>query len=1193
MKTKSNFRWLFGSLLTAGLVIGAYLFWNHLQASKKTPALFETVNADSSGIDFRNDIKTSDSLNIFSFEYIYNGGGVGIGDFNSDGLPDIFFVGNMVPSKLYINQGNFHFKDITASSGINTSGGWSFGVSVVDINQDGLPDIYVCAGGPKSPDSVYHNKLFINQGKDSKGDPFFKEMSAEYGLRDQGQSIQAAFFDYDHDGDLDMYLVKGGGFDRSPIVPHTILKDGSAKNTDKLYRSDWDSALGHPVFTDVSKQAGILEEGFGLGISLLDINDDGWLDVYVTNDYLTSDLLYINNRDGTFTESLKKYFRHTSHFAMGNDVGDINNDTLPDIMAVDMLPTSHYDRMLMFGPNQYDKFHYAINNGYAYQYMRNTLQLNNGAGKFSEIGQLAGIYKTGWSWSILFADLDNDQFQDIFITNGFGKDITDLDFVKFRSNYVVQPGTTAADRILMDSLADRKGTKLANFVYKNTGDLRFKNMTEPWGFSKPLYSNGAAYVDLDNDGDLDLVVNNIDDPAAVYRNRTREKDTLSGANYIKIKLAGAKENRDALGAKLIIHYAGKTQMRMQSVVRGFESTVEDVVHFGLGSYRRVDTLDVRWPDGLQTMYTGLAANQTLTIQYSDRNNHLPHKKEVAEADPFFKEISPASIGIRYRQKESEFNDFLYEKLLPKKYSMNGPGIAVGDVNGDGLDDFFVGGSFNQSGEIYIQGKNGRFTGSLLSQQDAVSVDMGCLFFDADGDGDLDLYVVSGGSNYTKGNKYYQDRLYLNDGKGHFTKSADALPILWNSGSCVVAADYDGDGDLDLFVGGRIVPGFFPEKPVSKILRNDHGHFTDVTDEVAPGLKTIGLVTSAIWSDIDNDGKPDLLVTGEWMPPTVFRNTGKGFTNITASSGLSSSGGWWQSIVAGDFDNDGDIDYVVGNWGLNSPYQASAAHPMMVCYKDFDKDGNIDPVLSYFEDGDDYPAHSWDNMVMQMPSVRKKMPHYHDYAAADMNYIFSIVDTAGMKRCFCNELRSAYMENLGHGQFKLHPLPIQAQISPLFGMIAEDLNHDGNLDLITVGNFYGTEVVTGRYDASVGSVFLGDGKGNFAPVTLPASGFLVDGDAKALTRIELGGNQSLMLASQNGDSLKILKDLSGRNLKRVTIGAGENSAKFFLRDGRIRKTEFAYGSSYLSQSSRTLVITPDIIRIDMYKGSIMSRSIQMK
>src|ERR1700676_2101189 len=450
---KSRYRLLFLLLLGVFIFCLGFLSIRYfLRTGKKASTLFELVSRDSSGIDFENKITTSDSLNIFSFEYIYNGGGVGIGDFNNDGLPDFYFVGNMVPGKLYLNQANFHFKDITSSAGINIEKGWPFGVSVIDINQDGLPDIYVCVGGPGKPDSVYHNKLFINQGKDKNGDPYFKEMAAEYGLRDQGQSIQAAFFDYDHDGDLDMYLVKGGGFERSPIVPNPILKDGSAKNTDKLYRNDWNDSLGHPVFTDVSRQAGILEEGFGLGVSLVDINDDGWLDVYVTNDYLTNDLLYINNKDGTFSEKLKDYFKHTSHFAMGSDVGDINNDGLMDIMAVDMLPTAHYDRMLMFGPNQYDKFHYAIHNGYAYQYMRNTLQLNNGNGKFSEIGQLAGVYKTGWSWSVLFADLDNDQYQDIFITNGFGKDITDLDFVKFRSDYIIRPGEKQELRVLLDSL---------------------------------------------------------------------------------------------------------------------------------------------------------------------------------------------------------------------------------------------------------------------------------------------------------------------------------------------------------------------------------------------------------------------------------------------------------------------------------------------------------------------------------------------------------------------------------------------------------------------------------------------------------------------------------------------------------------------------------------------------------------------
>jgi hypothetical protein len=1178
---------LFGLIL---LISGFLYLKNRFTSSKKSSALFVSINHDSSGINFKNEISTSDSLNIFTFEYIYNGGGVGIGDFNNDGLQDIFFVGSMVPSRLYLNQGNFHFKDITSSAGINTGKGWPFGVCVVDINQDGRPDIYVCEGGPGKTDSIYHNKLFINQGLDKNGDPYFKEMAAEYGLKDHGQSIQAVFFDYDHDGDLDMYLVKGGGFERSPIVPNPILKDGTAKNTDKLYRNDWDSTLGHPVFTDVSTKAGIVEEGFGLGVSLLDINDDGWLDIYVTDDYLSNDLLYVNNRNGTFTEKSGQYFRHTSHFAMGNDVGDINNDGLADIMAVDMLPSSHYDRTLMFGPNQYDKFHYAVANGYSYQYMRNTLQLNNGNGKFSEIGQLAGVYKTGWSWSVLFADLDNDQYQDIYITNGFGKDITDLDFVKFRANYISKPSEQREMGVLFDSLRQRPGTKIANFAFKNNGDLTFRDMSTDWGFNTPTFSNGAAYVDLDNDGALDLVVNNIDDFAQIYRNKLREKDTAGVANYLQIKLQGPKGNLSAIGAKVTIRYDNNKQIRLQSTVRGFESTISDILHFGLGKYKKLDSVEVKWPDGNESLLVQVPADQMLTIRYTDSHRPEPVTSIVPPEKTLFTSIPSSSVNIRYCQKESKFNDFLYEKLLPKKYSMNGPGIAVGDINGDGLEDFFVGGSYNQSGQIYIQNKDGTFTGRELSTEDAGSIDMGCLLFDADGDGDMDLFVVSGSSDYTKGFKRYQPRLYINDGKGNFSRNDSALPVMLTSGSCVVAGDYDGDGDLDLFIGGRIEPGSFPETPSSTLLRNDNGKFVDVTDSVAPGLRKLGMVTSALWTDINNDHKPDLMVVGEWMPISVFKNTGGRLINITEQSNLSNTEGWWQSIISGDFDNDGDIDYVIGNWGLNSPYTASIKNPMTVCYKDFDKDGNIDAILSYHEEGEDYPAHSWENVVQQMPGIRKKIPNYHSFSGTTTDKLLSILDTSNMKKAYCRTLHSIYLENMGNGKFQLHDLPNQAQFAPTFGMMAEDLNQDGKLDLVTVGNFYGTEVVIGRYDASIGLALFGDGKGGFMPVSTKESGFCVNGDAKALTRVELAGNKSLILASQNGDSLKIFSDQTDVGFERLKIDPSETSALIHFKNGSSRKTEFYYGNGYLSQSSRTLVITPDISRIELYsKSGKMTRS----
>ncbi len=1131
--------------------------------------LFQSVSPDSSNIHFTNNISSNDSLNLFSFEYLYNGGGVGIGDFNNDGLPDIFFCGNQVPCKLYINKGNFHFEDITITAGIVIDKGWPFGVSVVDINQDGLPDIYVSVGGPGRED-VYPNKLFVNQGLYQNHHPYFKEMAKEYGLADPGESIQAVFFDYDQDGDLDMYLLTGGGFEKPPNNPNPIIKDGSARNTDRLYRNDFDSVLGHPVFTNVSKQAGILDEGFGLGVSLIDINDDGWQDIYVTNDYISNDLLYVNNHDGTFTESAQKYFKHTSHFAMGNDVGDINNDGLVDILSVDMLPNNHYQRMLMFGPNQYEKFYYAISQGYSYQYMRNTLQLNRGRGQFSEIGQLAGVYKSNWSWAPLFADLDNDGYQDIFITNGFRKNITDLDFVKYRSNVTQATDEKEQVRILMDSLSARPGIVTHPFAYKNKGDYTFSDESKKWGFDISCYSNGAAYVDLDNDGDLDLVTNDIDGPAHIYRNQTMEKSTAGTNHFLRIKLKGPAKNLSAIGSKINIKYQGKIQTRNLSTVRGFESSVDPIIHFGLGSQKTVDTLEVIWPDGKISQLINIDANQLLTLNY--KTSIPAHLKTVLQKkEPLFTEISPSALHVSYKNKHIDFVDFNYEHLLPRKYSAGGPGIAVGDINGDGLEDFFVGGVYRQSGQIYLQNKNGTFTSHALNQANYYSEDAGCLLFDADGDGDLDLFVVSGGNEFAEGDSRYQSRLYKNDGKGNFTIDETALPKGFSSGSCLVAADYDGDGDLDLFIGGGIVPGFYPRAPVSYILQNNRGKFTDVTDRVAPGLRQIGMVTSAIWTDVDNDNNLDLIVVGEWMPICLFKNINGTLVNSTIVSGLQNTAGWWQSIVSGDFNNDGKMDYVVGNWGLNTPFKASAKEPMSVYFKDFDQNGSMDPILSYFQEGVNYPAASWDFMVNQIPFVRKQFPTYASYAAASLDKLLSSLNQYGMQSLDCKTLQSVYLQNNGNGSFTTKPLLVETDFAPIFGMLAEDLNGDGNLDLVAVGNFYGTEVVTGRYDASQGLVMFGNGKGDFKPESLSESGFIADKDSKALVKIESADKSMLLMVSQNSDSIKIFKQKSSKKRRRIVPNQQESYAMIFFENGTERKVELGFGGGYLSQSSRSVTI----------------------
>lgn len=1173
-------------ILAAALTIVSVFYLTGCNGShsveNKMNALFESVAPSASGVSFTNTISTSDSLNLVNFEYIYIGGGVGIGDYNGDGLQDIFLVGNMVPSKLYLNKGNLKFEDITIASGIKT-GGWPFGVSVADVNADGLPDIFLSTGGTTNK-ATYKNQLFINLGVDKSGIPQFKEMTEEYGLAEPSLSIQSVFFDYDKDGDLDMYELNGGSYDRSPNVPYPIRKDGSAKNTDRLYRNDFDPKLGHAVFTDVSKMAHITEEGYGLGVSIIDINEDGWPDIYVTNDYLSNDLLYINNRNGSFKEEAAKYFNHTSHFAMGNDVGDINNDGLMDMVAVDMLPEKRKDRMQMLGPNAYDNFYYAQSQGYINQYMRNTLQLNQGMGKFSEIGQMSGIYKTSWSWAPLFADFDNDGYQDLFITNGFGKDVTDLDFVKFRTDISAYTNTNdkkaQSNQEIASALNERPGIKKHPYLYRNNKDNTFEDMSEKWGFMETVYSNGAAYVDLDNDGDLDIVTNNMDAPAHIYKNKTNDAGKISPNHFLRVQLKGPKKNTNATGSTVKINYGANLQVRYLSTVRGFESSVEQALHFGLGKNEMIDSISVTWPDGKITVQKNIKANSFLKINYDD-GNFLQSLKVTLAPAILFTALSPASLGIDYVDKHPDFIDFNFERLIPRKYSENGQGISVADVNNDGLEDFFIGGAFQQTGKIYIQNSYGKFAGKPISKYADGVVDAGSLFFDADGDGDADLYVVSGGNQFTDGNKRYQDRLYKNNGKGEFTIDTTALPVMISSNSCVVAADYDADGDLDLFVGGGVKPGFYPQCSRSYLLRNDKGHFTDVTESIALGLQNIGIVTSALWTDIDNDNKPDLLITGEWMPITVFKNDGKKLKNITSQSGLSESNGLWQSLVPGDFDNDGDMDYVAGNWGLNCPFQCSNEKPVTLCYQDFDKNGTMDPIMSYYEDGENYPAVSLDYMIEQLPVLKKQFLHYTDYAKASTIKILESFKATSPPTLTCKTLASVFIENKGNGKFEIRKLPQQAQVAPLFGMMAIDVNHDGNLDLIGVGNFYWTDVVIGKYDAGKGLTMLGDGKGNFKPLSLNQSGFIVDADARALARVETKNNQSLFVISQVLDSIKMFRQNDAVASKRIYPTQNETYAVLYMEGNKKRKLELSYGSGYLSQSSRSVVISSAIKQVEFY------------
>ena len=1119
-------------------------------SSKKT--LYEKLNSSKTNITFNNKISISDSLNVLKFEYIYNGAGVGVGDVNGDGLSDIFFAGNQVSSKLYLNKGNLNgaslrFEDITITAHTETQL-WCTGVAMVDINQDGKLDIFVSTISPKLNESA-PKLLFINQGNNADGIPIFKESAHEIGLADQSYGTQAAFLDYDLDGDLDVYLLTNAIETYNRNNNPGQKQDGTGRSVDKFYRNEGNNPSGLPIFKDVSKEAGILAEGWGLGIIVNDFNRDGYPDVYVGNDFLSNDLLYINNKNGTFTNKIDEYLRHQSHNSMGLDMADINNDGLNDLVVVDMLPDDNVRQKTMFGNIEYDKFQENLRRKYQPQYVRNVLQLNNGNNSFSDIGYMAGMAATDWSWSPLMADFDNDGLRDILITNGYRLDVTDLDFIVYRGDDEVFGSKQDRAKKMQEAFSKLEGVKKPNFLYKNNGNLGFENVAKQFGLDAKSYTNGTAYADLDNDGDLDLVMNNIDDEASVYRNTLNDEKEGKNNHFLRLKLEGNKPNWEGFGAKVNLYYQGKTQFAEHQTIRGFKSTVENFVHFGLGQSNKIDSLIITWQSGNQQVIKNIGVDKVLILS---EKNALPPILKSAKMESFtFEEVSK-KYNIDFISEENDYNDFLIQHTLPHKHSELGAGIAVGDVNGDGLDDFFVGGSAHKKGVFFLQNKSNSFTRKEFIEKD--EEDMGVLLIDVDHDKDLDLYCVSGSSEFTINYNRYQDRIYKNDGKGNFTLSTNILPQTKSSGSSVSACDFDKDGDLDLFRGGRVRSTEYPLAPESYLLENNTNLknstialFKDITPTE---LKNIGMVTSALWTDYDNDSWMDLMLVGEFMPITIFKNNkGKSFTKLNIPA-LQNTNGWWNSLTGGDFDNDGDIDYISGNLGLNSKLKASINQPVMVCAKDFDDNGTMDALLTAYNGNKEYLIHPRGILIDQMIAMRRRFKSFKEYGETTFLETIPEVDLKGSIMIKSQIFASSYLENKGNGKFEIRTLPMEAQTAPMYGIIIKDVNQDGNLDILSVGNDYSTEVLTGRYDAGIGNYLQGDGEGNFKNVSVTKSNFFVKGNAKALAEITLKDGTSLFLTSEINDKILVFKQ-ADRVLYKIDLK---------------RKEEFYIGSGYLSQSS---------------------------
>ncbi|MDG1572681.1 VCBS repeat-containing protein [Robiginitalea sp. M366] len=1173
--------------LVYGLLAGTLLLG--LAACGTDPAathLFHSIPADQSGIGFENRLHENDSINILDNEFVYNGSGVALGDLNADGLDDIFLAGNQVNNALYLNQGGLRFRDITEASGIGKPDSliWSSGVSLVDVNRDGLPDVYVCNTFYR--DSLSRrNLLYIHQGVDTEGMPHFEEQAAAYGLDDDTYSSHAQFFDFDNDGDLDVFIGVNRIEGINPAEFRPNQDDGTSLSRDRLYENRWDEALGHPVFHNVSDSAGIRFHGYSHSTLIHDFNKDGWADIYVANDFFSNDLVYINNQDGTYTNRAGEIFKHFSLSSMGSDLADVNNDGELDLFTTEMQPYYNKRKKLFQGPSSYNKEIFTRTFDYEYQYARNTLQIANGTDPetglpvYSETGMFAGIQETDWSWAPLFADFDNDGLQDLLITNGFPKDVTDRDFGDFR--------ITASRLVSKEELiAAIPEIKIPNFAFRNAGNLQFEDVTEAWGLNFGTFSNGAAYGDLDQDGDLDLVINNLNEPALLLENRERELHPQN--HFLRARLHGPVNNPAGYGSMVSLYRGGAVQRTRVLSGRGYLSKPEGALHFGLGS-SPADSLEVVWPDGRKQTVIQPQWDQTLDLDYADA---AEAQRGSGSTRTLLVEATDAR-GLEHRIRDIDFIDFNFQRTLPHKFSQYGPALAAEDVNGDGLTDLFVPGSRNFPETWLLQDAQGQFTASEVrykTHADLEEEDTAALLFDADGDGDPDLYLGRGSGQYEPGDERYRDVLLLNDGAGQFSSVTEALPAIRANTSVVKAADYDRDGDLDLFVGSRVLPFAYPMADRSYLLRNDSGNgkvaFTDVTAATHPELERAGMISDALWTDFNGDSWPDLILAAEWSPLRFFENREGTLVEISDRTGLAGDKGWWNSLAAADLDQDGDMDYVAGNSGTNIYFRGTPEEPIRMYAKDLDDNGMIDPLISYYLRDSlgtrrEYLYHPWQDVVKQFSGIRKRFNSFGEFGASTLPEMFAdgLLDDALVLEF--NTQQTSWIENLGNGKFKRHALPVAAQLAPVYGIVVSDFNGDTHPDILLAGNDYGMEVQQGRADAFMGLLLLGTESGDFRPVSNETSGFYLPGDAKALVGLQTADSKLLWVASQNNDYLKAYEQGTARILQ---VQPGEVRATIEYQEGKTEVREWYWGSGFNSQSQRMLILSPEMKSVQFFDGA---------